>query len=369
MRILVTGGCGFIGSHLVDKLIEKGHDVRVFDSLDQQVHKSKPTYLNNKAEYIYNDIRDDKIKDALKDTDVIFHFAAAVGIGQSMYQIKKYTDVNATGTANILDCIINGKYPIKKMVVASSMSIYGEGAYECEECGMVYPKPRPRQQLEKKEWEMKCPSCGKPARPIPTKEDKPLNPTSVYAVTKRDQEELFLSVGRAYGIPTTALRFFNVYGPRQSLNNPYTGVCAIFSSRIKNNNPPVIFEDGLQTRDFISVHDIVDANILVMENSKSDYDVFNVGSGKGISIKGIADILIKLYGKNIKPEIVNKFREGDTRHCFADISKIRKIGFEPKIPFKDGIKALAAWGEGVEAKDLTDVALDELKQKGLVKEI
>jgi len=367
MKILVTGGAGFIGSHLVDRLVDERHDVRVLDNLEYQVHQNKsPTYTNKKAEYIYGDIRDEAIlKKSLEGTEVIFHLAAAVGVGQSMYQIKKYSDVNTMGTAKLLDRIVNGKIPIKKMIIASSMSIYGEGSYHCEDCGIVYPKLRPREQLEKREWEMKCPNCNKTVKPIQTNENKPLNPTSVYAVTKRDQEEMFLSVGNAYGIPTTALRYFNVYGTRQSLNNPYTGVCAIFSSRIKNNKSPIIFEDGLQTRDFISVHDIVNANLLVMSNPKADYEIFNIGTGLPVSIRQIADILINLYKSNVVPKIENRFRSGDIRHCFADISKIRKLGFEPKTPTEKGIKELVQWGEEVEAKDLVDLAISELKEKGL----
>jgi dTDP-L-rhamnose 4-epimerase len=246
------------------------------------------------------------------------------------------------------------------------MSIYGEGSYECGTCGMVYPELRSEDQMKKKDWEMKCPHCGKQVKPIPTKESKPLKPTSVYAVSKRDQEELSLSVGRAYGIPTVALRYFNVYGPRQSLSNPYTGVCAIFSSRIKNSNPPVIYEDGLQTRDFIYVDDIVRANILAMEKKSANYRVFNVGTGKLVSIVEIANVLSKLYGKKIEPRIVNKYRSGDIRHCFADISEIRKIGFEPKTNFEDGMRKLVDWGKRSEAVDRVEEAEKELIERGLV---
>ena len=216
---------------------------------------------------------------------------------------------------------------------------------------------------------MKCPKCGKIVRPIPTSEDKPLHPTSIYAITKRDQEEMCLTIGRAYGIPTVALRYFNVYGPRQSLNNPYTGVCAIFSSRIKNDNPPLIFEDGLQSRDFISVHDIVEANLLAMESTNANYEVFNVGTGKPTNIFEIAQTLIKLYNKGLKPEITNKFRAGDIRHCFADISKIKgKLGYKPEVDFEGGMKELVAWGEKEESEDKFDEAHEELLRRGLVEE-
>jgi dTDP-L-rhamnose 4-epimerase len=254
MKLLITGGAGFIGSHLVDALIDRGHEVAIYDNFEPQVHKTEPEYLNKNAELIRADVRDkETLKNAIMDTEIIFYQAAMVGVGQSMYQVEKYVDVNTFATAKLLDILANEEHSVKKLIVASSMSIYGEGAYQCGDCGIVYPALR----SEERRWEMTCPNCGKEVVPMPTGESKPLQPTSIYAVTKKDQEEMCLAIGRSYGIPTVALRYFNVYGPRQSLNNPYTGVCAIFSSRIKNKNPPLIFEEGLQSRDFISVHDIV----------------------------------------------------------------------------------------------------------------
>jgi dTDP-L-rhamnose 4-epimerase len=366
MKILVTGGAGFVGSHLVDELAKK-HEVIIYDNLEPQVHKNVPEYLNNGAELIKEDIRDRaKLKNAISDSEIIFHEAAMVGVGQSMYQIEKYMDVNTMGTAKLLDILASEEHNVKKLIVASSMSIYGEGKYECSECGILYPPLRTNEQLKKREWEMKCPSCGRMVKPVPTDENKPLQPTSIYAISKKDQEEMCLSIGKAYGIPTVALRYFNIYGPRQALSNPYTGVCAIFSSRIKNNNPPLIFEDGLQTRDFISVHDIVRANLLVMKKSKADYEMFNVGTGKPVSILDIARTLSKLYGKALKPDIVNKYRSGDIRHCYADISKISKLGFKPTISFEDGMRELVEWGITQEAEDKSDIAYQELKERGLV---
>jgi len=366
MKILVTGGAGFVGSYLVDALAEK-HDVAIYDNLEPQVHKGIPEYLNKGAEFIKEDIRNKaKLKEALSDSEIIFHQAAMVGVGQSMYQVEKYMDVNTMGTAKLLDILANEEHDVKKLIVASSMSIYGEGKYECSECGILYPPLRSEAQLKKREWEMKCPSCGNVVKPVPTDEDKPLQPTSIYAISKKDQEEMCLAVGRAYGIPTVALRYFNIYGPRQALSNPYTGVCAIFSSRIKNNNPPIIFEDGLQTRDFISVHDIVKANILFMKKSRADYEMYNVGTGKPVSILDIANTLSKLYGKALKPEIVNKYRSGDIRHCFADISKIKKLGFEPAVSFKEGMQELVEWGKTQIAEDKSETAYQELKERGLV---
>ena len=369
MKILVTGGCGFIGSHTVDKLIELGHDVKVLDNLEEQVHQGgKPDYLNPKAEYIFDDIRDkDAVRKAIGDMDIIFHLAAAVGVGQSMYQIKKYMDVNTLGTANLLDMLVNSENSVKKLIVASSMSIYGEGSYECESCGAIYPKLRSQEQMKRMEWEMKCPKCGMVVKAMPTNEDKPLYPTSVYAISKRDQEELCLVTGQAYGIPTVALRYFNTYGPRQSLSNPYTGLCAIISSRLKNNKPPIIFEDGLQTRDFISVKDIVQANIKAMENSEADYKALNVGTGKHTSVREVIEILAKLFNKaEIKAEIVNKFRAGDIRHCYSDISRISKLGFKPRVSLEQGMKELVDWGRDIKAEDKAEQAKSELEEKGLV---
>ncbi|RLI76571.1 nucleoside-diphosphate sugar epimerase [Archaeoglobales archaeon] len=366
-KILVTGGAGFIGSHLVDKLVEGGHDVVVLDNLEPQVHSKKPDYLNPKAEYIFEDVRNEELlSNLLSDVEIIFHQAAAVGVGQSMYEIRRYVDANTYATAKLLDLIVNTENSVRELIVASSMSIYGEGAYECDNCGEVHPKLREEEQLKRREWELRCPNCGEIVKPTPTSEEKPLHPTSIYAITKRDQEEMCLTIGRAYGIPTVALRYFNVYGPRQSLNNPYTGVCAIFSARIKNGKPPLIFEDGLQTRDFVSVHDVVRANILAMESSNANYEAFNVGTGKVISILKVAKTLIELYGSRIKPEITNKYRAGDIRHCFADISKIKKLGYEPKVSFEEGMKELVKWGEKVEAKDRFDEAYKELLSRRLV---
>jgi dTDP-L-rhamnose 4-epimerase len=369
-KVLVTGGAGFIGSHLVDKLVAMDKEVVVVDNLEPQVHTRKRDYLNPKAQYLFEDIRDENVlAKTLEGVKLIFHEAAVVGVGQSMYQVKKYVDVNTMATAKLLDILVNKEHDVKKLIVASSMSIYGEGAYECDDCGIMYPELRTEEQLKQREWEMKCPKCGKNLKPIQTREDKPLHPTSIYAITKRDQEEMCLTVGRAYGIPTVALRYFNIYGPRQSLNNPYTGVCAIFSSRIKSNNPPLIFEDGLQSRDFVSVHDVVEANILAMRSSNANYEAFNIGTGETTNILEIAQILTKLYNEELEPEITSKFRAGDIRHCFADISKIKnKLGYKPKMGFEEGMVELVDWGEKEEAVDTFEEAHKELLKRGLVKE-
>ena len=367
MRILVTGGAGFIGSHLVDRLVKDGHRVKVLDSFEPQVHgKRRPNYLNPEAEYCRVDVRDrQKLKQGIKNIDAVFHQAAVVGIGQSTYQIEKYIDNNTRGTATLLDVLVNERNSVKKLIVASSMSVYGEGSYLCPKCGRSEPGLRPEAQLKKGIWEMKCPDCGVFIKPEATKESKRPLPTSVYAMTKLQQEELALLIGRTYKIPTVALRYFNVYGPRQSLSNPYTGVCAIFSSRIKCNHQPLIYEDGMQTRDFINVKDIVEANLLALSNPKADYRVFNVGAGKPVSILTIAQLLIRLYKKGIFPKITHRCRIGDIRHCYSDISAIRQLGFRPSITLSQGLQELVEWGRAEGARDLSAIAERELEKRKL----
>ncbi len=367
MKILVTGGAGFIGSHLVDALLAARHEVRVLDNFEPQVHGGKrPDYLCQEVEYLTGDVRERAtVRRALEGIEIVFHEAAVVGVGQSMYQIEKYTSANVLGTAILLDVIVNESMPIKKLLVAGSMSIYGEGQYRCATCGPVTPSLRGAEQLQMGEWEMRCPICQRPSTPEPTPESKSLLPTSVYAISKRDQEELCLSVGRSYRIPTVALRYFNVYGTRQSLSNPYTGVCAIFSSRIKHRHRPIIFEDGGQTRDFVHVSDIVRANLLVMSDSRADYEVFNVGSGRAMSIARIAHLLAELYDIPVEPELTRKFRAGDIRHCAADISKLRALGFEPLVSLEDGLKELVRWGRSAAAEDRVEEAAAELEARGL----
>lgn len=365
-KVLVTGGAGFIGSHLVDELVRRGYKVRVLDIFDEQVHLGrKPDYLNKKAEYITGDVRNPKdLKKALDGIDAVYHLAAQVGVGQSMYQIEKYVSHNTLGTAILMEYIITNraKLAVRKVVVASSMSIYGEGTYRCPSCGDFEPVERSEKDLKNRIWEYACPKCGKPLAPVATTEEKTLRSNSIYAISKKDQEEIVLNLGKAYKLPVVALRFFNVYGARQSLSNPYTGVCAIFQSRIKNDNPVLIYEDGLQTRDFISVKDIAAANIFVMNSPKADYQNFNVGSGKPIKIRDIADTLSRLYGKEPKIIIKNEYRIGDIRHCFADISKIKKIGFAPTVNFDDGMAEMVEWGKKAESVDRVGEA-DELLAK------
>lgn len=371
-KVLVTGGAGFIGSHLVDALLEQGHQVRVFDSLDPQVHgtgRVVPAHLHADAELVIGDVRDrDALGEALQGMEVVFHYAAAVGVGQSMYEIQRYVEANTLGGANLLDILANEQHSVEKLIVASSMSIYGEGKYDCHDCGVAYPRLRSERQLRNRNWEMRCPHCGEVIRPLPTDEDKPLYPTSIYAVTKRDHEEMFLCFGRAYRIPTVALRFFNVYGPRQALSNPYTGVAAIFSARILNGQPPVIYEDGLQSRDFIHVRDVVGASLLAMERTEADNEVFNVGTGRSLTVLEIAQVLTdSLADRQIEPVIAGQYRRGDIRHCYADIGKIGdRLGFVPRVRFEDGISDLVGWVREQKPADQFGAVDQELRAKDLI---
>jgi len=369
-NVLVTGGAGFIGSHLVDALIERGHRVRVLDSLVSQVHEDRlPEHLNPAAEFIRGDVCDGSaVERALEGINVIFHEAAEVGVGQSMYEMDRYVRANDLGTAVLLERVIKRRDKIKKLIVASSMSIYGEGAYHCASCGVVYPHLRDDVQLLERRWEMECPTCKDQLSSTGTSEDKPLFPTSIYAITKQDQEQFCLVIGRAYGIPTVALRYFNVYGPRQALSNPYTGVCAIFSSSLLNDQRPLIFEDGKQTRDFVHVRDIVEANLLALETDRADYLPVNVGTGVATSILEVTRLLAGGLNKNVEPEIVGKYRQGDIRHCVADISRAKSLlGYEPSISLAEGIPELLSWVRVQTPTDQAVKATAELETHQLVR--
>ena len=370
LNILVTGGAGFIGSHLVDALIERGHHVRILDSLVPQVHENgRPEHVHSNAEFVVGDVCDTRVVNgALEGIDAVFHEAAEVGVGQSMYEVDRYVRANDLGTAVLLENALKRAGKIRKLIVASSMSIYGEGAYKCAGCGIVYPHLREEEQLLERRWEMECPNCKRVVEPAATKEDKPLFPTSVYAITKQDQEQFCLVLGRAYSIPTVALRYFNVYGPRQALSNPYTGVCAIFSARLLNDQRPLIFEDGAQMRDFVHVSDIVQANLLALETDRADYLPVNIGTGVATSIREISDVLSEGLGKNVEPEIVGKYRTGDIRHCFADISRARSLlGYEPRVMLKDGIPELLSWVREQTPDDQVVKATAELESRQLVR--
>ncbi len=370
--VLVTGGAGYIGSHLVDRLVAREYDVTVLDNLEPQVHRSGawPSYANARAKYVRGDVRDRSAFEPLVVAcDAVVHFGAAVSVGQSMYQIDRYVDVNTRGTALLLDILVNAKHHVEKVLVASSIGVYGEGAYRCPACGPVAPGIRPAGQLAARDWEQRCPRCGAHAVSIPTPEDKALYRDNIYSMTKYHQEEMVLLIGKTYGIPAVAPRFFNVYGPRQSLSNPYAGVAAIWLSRLLNGKQPVVFEDGGQLRDFVSIHDVVDCLVLMLEKPGADYLPVNVGSGQTVTILEIARLLARLLGSPIEPEVTGTGRKFDIRHNTADITCARQtLGFEPKVTLEHGFSELIEWAKTTPdaAVDFFDRALKELQDKGLL---
>ncbi|HVU50015.1 MAG TPA: NAD-dependent epimerase/dehydratase family protein [Polyangia bacterium] len=371
-KILVTGGAGFIGSHVCDRLLERGYDVRVLDNLCAQVHgalaatpAARPPDLAADVELVVGDVRDPRTcRRALLGVDAVVHLAARVGVGQSMYEIAEYVGVNAWGTSTLLEALV--KHPIERLVVASSMSVYGEGAY-VDEAGAIRPGvARTAEQLREHAWEVRGQDGGV-LTAVPTSEAHPFATASVYALSKLDQERLSLMLGQAYGVDAVALRLFNVYGPRQALSNPYTGVLAIFSARLLNGSPPLVNEDGLQRRDFVSVRDVVDAFILALERPGVGGRVFNVASGEAVTIRDVASRMAALLGRDdLVPTVTEQYRVGDIRHCFADIGNARaSLGFEPRVRFDDGLRELASWLEGQMAEDRVERARQELASRGL----
>ena len=361
-KVLITGGAGFIGSHLADELLAHGHRVRVLDDLTPQVHgdAERPGYLSPDVELLVGDVRNPAdVRRALRGVDAVYHFAAAVGVGQSMYQVAHYTSVNGLGTAVLLEALLHR--PVERLLLASSMSVYGEGLYRAADGSLVDGVERPREQLERGEWELPG------LEPVPTSETKQPALASVYAVTKFGQERLCLMFGSAYGIPTTALRLFNTYGPRQALSNPYTGVLAIFASRLLNGRPPLVFEDGRQRRDFVSVFDVTRAFRLALESGRAAGEVVNVGSGESVTVLEIAERLARILHVDIEPEALGRWRAGDIRHCFADITRARELlGYEPQVDLETGMRDLAHWLAGQVAIDRVDAATEELSSRGLL---
>ncbi|HEX5385258.1 MAG TPA: NAD-dependent epimerase/dehydratase family protein [Gemmatimonadales bacterium] len=367
-QVLITGGAGFIGSHLADALLAAGHRVRVLDSLIPQVHgpdRRRPAYLDREVELHVGDVRDAAaVRRALAGVEAVFHFAAMVGVGQSMYEIARYTEVNGVGTATLLEAL--AEHPVERLVVASSMSLYGEGLYRRTDGALVPGGERSLAQLRAGDWELRD-EHGCPLAPVPTPESKQPALASVYALSKFDQERLCLMLGRVYGVPTVALRFFNVYGSRQALSNPYTGVLAIFASRLLNGNRPSIFEDGLQRRDFVSVRDVTQACLLALRRAEAVDQVFNVGSGHSYTVREVAARIARALGQPaVEPEITGTARAGDIRHCFADISAARaRLGYEPEVRLDAGLVELSAWLEGQVAEDRVAEMRAELTARGL----
>jgi len=342
MRALVTGGAGLIGSHLVDLLLEKGYEVRIFDNLEPATHlEGKPPWIPKEAEFQLGDLRNlDEVERALEGIDVVFHQAAYGGFAP---ELTKMTDVNACGMARIFEVIRTRRLDIQKIVTASSQAVYGEGKYLCPNCGPCYPQPRPLQQFERQEWEVKCPKCSSPTQGIPIEEEAPLKLSSLYALTKYFEERLTLALGREWGLPAVALRYSLTYGPRQSIFNPYTGICSIFSTRLLNNAPPVLYEDGHQRRDFVFVKDVARANLLAMENAEANFQVFNVGTGRGTTVEDFARLLRAAYQASVEPVTPGEYRPADVRHLMADSSKLRALGWSPSVTVEQGVLQYAEW--------------------------
>ena len=374
MNVLITGGAGFIGSRLCEKLFDQGYEITILDNLSPQVHGSDSTLYNRikeKCNFIKGDVRViEDWKRALKDQDIVVHFAAETGTGQSMYEVQRYNDVNVMGTSNLLQILANSNHSIKKIILSSSRSIYGEGKYYSDTHGIQYPHNRKESDMIKGIFNPKCEHSSKEMRPLSTDENSKIHPISIYGMTKQYQEQMIMLISKSLGIPSVSLRYQNVYGPGQSLSNPYTGILSIFSTRILNGNDLEIYEDGLQSRDFVFIDDVVDATKLAIEKDNSNDQVFNVGSGEAINVKKVAEVLRDIYNvSNINISISGKFRLGDIRHNFADLSKINKLlGYSPKFSFMEGVSEFVKWVRSQEVQvDNYEKSIKELEQKGLFK--
>ncbi len=375
-NILITGGAGFIGSRLANFLVANSHKVKVLDNLSRQIHGATPEYsplflsLHHDVAFIRGSVtnREDLIK-ALQGVDTVIHLAAETGTGQSMYAIQYYSDVNIGGTALLLDLIANEPFPIKKIVVASSRAVYGEGKYCCDQHGVVYPSARSATAMEQGDFSVHCPICGASVQLEATDEEAPVRPSSVYGVTKLTQEQLVLTVGQALGISAIAFRYQNVYGPGQSLSNPYTGILSIFSTRIRNRSPINIFEDGKESRDFVYIDDVVSITARAVEYEHPLVDMFNVGAGVATDVLTIANTLQRLLGEVVPTTVSGQFRVGDIRHNYADLAKVRKVlGFEPSVFIQQGLARFVDWVKSEQIQvDRYEQSLEELKAKGLFK--
>jgi dTDP-L-rhamnose 4-epimerase len=375
-NILITGGAGFIGSNLALKLIDKGYNITVLDNLSPQIHGenpelSSPLYLSikDKVKFILGTVTNEEDwKKAIEGQDAIVHYAAETGTGQSMYEVKKYIDVNINGTGLLLDLLVNTKHTVKKVIVASSRSIYGEGKYMSAELGVVYPTQRTAEFMDQADFEVKYPGSSALTL-VGTDETSKIHPSSVYGITKQNQEQMVLTVCPTIGVAGVAFRYQNVYGPGQSLKNPYTGILSIFSTQIKNGNGINIFEDGKETRDFVFIDDVVDATILGLEKEEANNEVFNVGTGVATDVLEVANGLIKNYGVDVPVTVSGNYRLGDIRHNYADLTKINSLlGFEPKVSFEQGLKKFTEWVNTQEVQeDQYQKSINEMKAKGLYK--
>jgi dTDP-L-rhamnose 4-epimerase len=367
-KILVTGGAGLIGSHIVDLLHEKNYDVKILDNLEKVTHlNGKPEWITDDTEFILGDIRNKKDwEKALLGVDAVFHEAAWGGFAP---EISKMTETNITGVALMFEAIREKKYPVKKIVVASSQAVYGEGKYRCRTHGNIHPPLRSVNQLQAKKWEVKCPRCRKELKPLPIDEDTTLDVTGAYSISKLAEEKLSIALGKEFNIPTVALRYSLTYGPRQSIFNPYTGICSIFSMQILQNNRPIVYEDGKQTRDFTFVKDVAMANVFVLENKNTDYQVFNVGTGKGTCVSDFAMKLAKIYNKkSMRPLFTGEFRCLDLRHLTTDNKKLVNLGWKPKYSLDQGLGEYAQW---IMKQNKPEIyfkeALSQLRKMGVVR--
>lgn len=378
-NILITGGAGFIGSNIAHKLIRKGYQVTILDNLSPQIHGTEPEKTSPLYRSLLNDAaihfvkgtvtsRDDW-KKATENVDAIIHLAAETGTGQSMYEIQKYVDVNIGGTALMLDVLANEKHQVKRIVVAASRAIYGEGRYECPVHKDVYPVERTEEDMSKGDFECKCPICHSAVKLVPTTECSKIHPTSVYGITKHTQEQLVMVTGKSLGIEAVAFRYQNVYGPGQSLSNPYTGILSIFSTQIKNGNNINIFEDGLESRDFVYIDDVADATILGLEVPEAAYHSFNIGADLPVNVLTVAKTLIQNYNANVEVKVSGNYRLGDIRHNYADITLAKKIlGYKPQVSFNEGIRHFCNWVNTQEVQeDKYEESIEEMKRKGLYK--
>lgn len=375
-NVLITGGAGFIGSNLALKFVKLGYEVTVLDNLSKQIHGENaiesPLYLTikDKVNFIRGDVTNQSDWElALQGQHAVVHLAAETGTGQSMYEITRYADVNMRGTAIFLDYLANKEHSIEKIIVASSRAIYGEGKYHCSTHGEVFPESRKEVDMSKGDFECNCPYCNGPVELLATSEDSKIHPNSIYGVTKQNQEQMVMMMGKALNIPSVAFRYQNVYGPGQSLTNPYTGILSIFSNLIRNNESIIIFEDGRESRDFVFIDDVVDATIAGLENDNANYEVFNVGSDKPIDVISVAKKLMENYNGNSELNISGNYRIGDIRNNYADLSKIeQKLGYKPKVHFEEGIKRFCNWVLSQQPNESNyERSVNELKEKGLLK--
>ena len=369
--ILITGGAGFIGSHTADALLAKGYAVRALDILDRQVHgegRQRPAYLDPRVELLVGDVRERAdVERALHGVEAVYHFAAQTGVGQSMYDMHSYCDMNISGTAMLLEILAGSPGQVKKVILSSSRAVYGEGACRCSACGIVHPVARKRGQLALGKWDLLCPICGDLVDPLPTPEEISRDPISVYALTKQVQEDLLRTFSSSYGIPSVILRYFNVYGTRQAINNPYTGIGAIFTNRALSGKDIIIYEDGMPGRDFVNVRDVVQANILALENQKAENGIFNVGSGERLTVLDLAELIRLRTGSKVGLEFSGKYRVGDIRDCYADLSKSRSVlGYDPQVSFNEGVDELIFWARGEQLEDRFEEAEGALRERRLL---